>query len=224
MESLFSAETLVLLAGLTYVLGYLTINQVILRLLILLGTGFYIWYYAIAADEPLWTAIWTSLAIGGATLFGLIALLGRNSKLMIPNEHKDVYPKLHGMVPGDFRALVRMAKRYDVQKDTEITTEGRAVERLFFVISGKMEAEKQGTSFDLPSDIFVGEVALLTGRKSSATTVLKAGSEVLEWDVAQLRRKTRKNVRFKLALEAAISRDLAHKVGRAIAVPQAVAQ
>lgn len=218
MNSVFSAETLVLLAGLTYVLGYLTINQVILRLLILLGTGFYIWYYAIAADEPLWTAIWTSLAIGCATFLGLIVLLGRNSRLMIPAAHKDIYPKFHGMVPGDFRSLVGSAKRYVVDADTVITTEGAAVERLFFVVSGSMDAEKKGVAFALPPEIFVGEVAYMMGRDSSATTVLKAGSEVLEWDVRQLQRKSGRSTRFKLALEAVISKDLALKVAYAIAV------
>ncbi len=218
MDNIFSAETLVLLAGLTYVLGYLTINQVILRLLILLGTGFYIWYYAVAAEEPLWTAIWTSVAIGSATLLGLVALLGRNSRLMIPKDHKDIYPKFHGMVPGDFRSLVGLAKRYIVENDVEITSEGVALEKLYFVIDGVMDAEKQGVSFPLPSEIFVGEVAFLTKRTSSATTILKAGSEVLEWDVGQLRRKSRRSSRFKLALEAAISMDLALKVSYAVAV------
>ena len=218
MNSLFSAETLVLLAGLTYVLGYLTINQVILRLLILLGTGFYIWYYAVAAQEPLWTAIWTSLAIGAATLLGLIALIGRNSPLMIPKSDRDIYPQFHGMVPGDFRALVRMGRRYVVDQDTVMTTEGSPVEKLHFVTRGAMDAEKKGVAFTLPPQIFVGEVAFMMERDSSATTILKAGSEVIEWDVEKLKRKSRRSTRFKLALEAVISRDLALKVAYAIAV------
>ena len=189
MSSIFSAETLVLLAGITYVLGCLTINQVILRLLILVGTGLYIWYYAIAADEPLWTAIWTSLAIGCATFAGLIALIGRNSPLMIPKTHRDIYPQFHDMVPGGFRVLVRMGRRYIVEQDTVITTEGEPVLKLHFVTSGAMSAEKKGVAFTLPPKIFVGEVAFMMGRASSATTVLKAGSEVLEWDVAELNRK-----------------------------------
>lgn len=219
LDRIFSAETLVLLAGLTYVLGYLTINQVVLRLLILLGTGFYIWYYAVAADEPLWTAIWTSLAIGLSTFAGLLALVGRNSKLMLPSAHKDIYPLFHGMLPGDFRSLLKLGKRYTVEVDTTITTEGAAVNQLFFVVNGGMHAEKKGVPFDLPAEIFVGEVAFMMERRSSATTVLKAGSEVVEWDVTHLQRKSRRNTRFKLALEAAISKDLALKVGQAIAVP-----
>lgn len=220
MSSVFSAETLVLLAGLTYVLGYLTINQIILRILILMGTGFYIWYYAVVAEEPLWTAIWTSMAIGMATLVGLIALIGRNSPLMIPKSDRDIYPQFHGMVPGDFRALVRMGRRYVVEGDTVITTEGAPVEKLHFVTRGSMDAEKKGMAFTLPPQIFVGEVAFMMGRASSATTVLKAGSEVVEWDVAALHRKSRRSTRFKLALEAVISRDLALKVAYAIAVKE----
>ena len=48
-------------AGGLYAVGYLVINQVILRILVLFGTGFYIWYYAVVADVPLWDAILASI-------------------------------------------------------------------------------------------------------------------------------------------------------------------
>lgn len=221
MDTFFTPESLVFLAGLTYVLGYLAINHVVFGLLILLGTGFYIWYYAVAAAEPLWTAIWTSLAIGASTLFGLIALIGRSSRFMIPKTHRDIYPMFHGMVPGDFRALVRMGRRYVVEQDTVITTENAPVQKLHFVTSGSMDTEKKGVAFTLPLKIFVEEVAFMIDRDSSATTVLKAGSEVIEWDVATLNRKSKRSTRFKLAFEAVISRDLALKVAYAITVKEA---
>ena len=50
-------EIIITLAGTAFVLGYLLINQTYLRVSLLVGTAFYIWYYAIAADTPLWEAI-----------------------------------------------------------------------------------------------------------------------------------------------------------------------
>ena len=40
---------------------------------------------------------------------------------------------------------------------------------------------------------------------------------MLVWDVAALRRKAVRKARFRLALEAMVSRDLAHKVAYAVA-------
>ncbi len=84
-------------------------------------------------------------------------------------------------------------------------------------MEGSARVEKFGQCFDLPSQIFVGEVAYLLNRNSAATTILRAGSEVIEWDFVKLRAGSQKKTRFRLALEALISRDLAQKVSLAVA-------
>lgn len=216
MKTLVSPDALVLAAGLAFILGYLIINQVTLRLLCLTGTFLYIWYYAIAADEPLWAAIWTSVAMGLANLFGIASLLVRSSKIVVPREHKDIFPRFETLPPGDFRDIVKLARRYVQPERVKITDEAQQVDRLFFVLEGGAEAEKKGHSFHLPKDIFIGEVAFLTGRESSATTYLDAGSEVLEWQLSDLQKACKKD-RFRLALEALISKDLASKVALAVA-------
>ena len=63
---------------------------------------------------------------------------------------------------------------------------------------------------------FLGEIAFLIGQPSSASAWLHPGAEVLEWDFGDLKRKCRRNSRFRLALEAAISVDLSRKVARAV--------
>lgn len=216
MTEYLTADTIVFAAGLAFVLGYLIINQVILRLMVLIGTGLYIVYYSVAADEPLWSAIWTSVAMGLANLIGLFSLFARRSKLAIPREHKDIYPRFKTLPPGDFRALVKMAKRHVISEEREITTEGERVQSLYYVLNGSSTAHKAGHSFKLPADIFIGEVAFLTGRTSSATTILQPNSEVLEWDFQALQTASKKD-RFRLALEALISKDLASKVSLAVA-------
>jgi len=58
------ATVFVQLALLFYVLGFLTRNELYLRVWLLTGTGFYILYYYFVTDVPLWDALWTSAAIG----------------------------------------------------------------------------------------------------------------------------------------------------------------
>ena len=210
-------QALVLFAGALHVLGYLVIHQVALRLLLLAGTAVYILYYFTAADTPLWAAIYMSLAMGLANLVGLASLYWGRSEWAIPARHRDIYDLFRDLPPGDFRELVTLARRVTLDEKATLTKEHAPVPALYFVVSGKLDIEKQGEHFTMPPGVFVGEVAYLTGRPSSATTYLSKGAEMLVWDPAQLRRRSERKARFKLALEAMISKDLALKVAFAVA-------
>lgn len=215
MENMALPDYVVLGAGISFVLGYLIINQVALRLAVMVGTFLYIWYYAIASDEPLWTAIWTSVAMGLANLCGLFALWLRSSQLSIPRKHRDIYAHFNILPPGDFRKLMSAAKRARLPEGFVLTRSNARVKSVYYVINGSVAVDKFGERFYLPDGIFLGEVGYLTANRASATTVLTAESDVLEWDVADLKNRSERDVRFKLALDALISLDLAEKVARA---------
>ena len=71
---------------------------------------------------------------------------------------------------------------------------------------------RQGCSLHQARELFLGEIAFLTNAASSASLWLEEGAEVLEWQFDELRRRCERVPRFKLALEASISVDLARKV------------
>ncbi|MEL6465486.1 MAG: cyclic nucleotide-binding domain-containing protein [Pseudomonadota bacterium] len=210
-------EAVILSAGAVFTVGYLITNQIILRLMILLGTSLYVYYYFTAADTPLWEAIYTSVVMGAANLIGLGSLLWHRSRFAVPAAHRDIYPLFEGLPPGDFRDLVKRAQRHVLEERIQVTTEGVMPNKLYYVISGPIHITKRGERFTMPPNLFVGEVAYATRQTSAATTRLDAGSEVLEWDVAELRHRAQKNSRFALAIEAMITKDLAMKVAFAVA-------
>lgn len=215
-------KTLVYAAGVFYILGLLIINQITLRLMVLTGTCFYTLYYATVAAEPLWEAMFISMLIGCANLYGLAILFAGRSRLAIPRAHADIFDHFYSMKPGDFRILMRRARRYVVTKETPLTTEGQPLDRLYYIISGQTFVIKKGDRFNVPEGVFVGEVAYLTSGRAAATTTLAAGSEVLEWTTADLTASSQRSVRFKLALEAVLSLDLAQKVSHSVAPYSAV--
>lgn len=220
MSEITLADILVLGAGLSFVLAFLIINQTMLRIILLIGTVLYIWYYAVVADAPLWMAIWVSVANLIANIIGLSVLLGAKSRVALPSRFSDIYdrcPIFQDLPPGDFRVLMKSARRYKAEADITLTKEHQRGEKLFFIVDGSARVEKMGQGFDLPAQVFVGEVAYLLNRNSAATTVLRAGSEVIEWDFVTLRAGSRKKTRFRLALEALLSQDLAWKVSVAVA-------
>jgi CRP-like cAMP-binding protein len=206
---------LVLAAAATFVSGYLIINQIALRVMLLIGTGLYVWYYAVVADTPLWAAIWASVATGTANVIGLTSLLVRKSKWSIPKRDKDLYPAFSALPPGDFRQLMLMASREKYTQGDVLTRAGASVSTLYYVISGRVEIRKRGSVFYMECGNFVGEVAFLTEKSASATTLMAEGGELLFWDVEKLRQRAARDARFRLALDAMISLDLAHKVAMA---------
>ncbi len=220
-EYMYSADVLVYLAGALYVLGLIIIHQIFLRLLILSGTVVYIVYYSTVAQSPLWEAIYVSMMIGTANLIGLGSLLARKSRLAVPRAYADLYRDFPPLPPGDFRSLMKLARRYRVEDERQLTTEGTPGTRLYYVISGATRVQKGDSEFILPPQFFIGEIAFLIGAPSSASTWLEPGAEVLEWRFEELHRKCKRSTRFRLALEAAISVDLAQKVARAVG-PNAV--
>jgi len=217
LDTLFAPPNLVLIAGLSHIVAYLIINQVTMRVLLLVGTVLYVWYYCVIADAPLWEAVYTSVAMGLANLAGLFLLTARKSRLALPPKHRDIYPLFDGLLPGDFRQLINLAERRVLTETLTLTYENQPLEKLYYVISGTLTVTKLGNQFRMPSEVFVGEVAYMTGQTASATTTLHDGAEILEWDVSLLQRQGAKNARFKMALESIISQDLAQKVSVAVA-------
>jgi len=215
--SILTPDVLVVLAGGCFVLGYLIINQLLLRWMLFLGSVIYVAYYATAAETPLWGAIYLSFAMMAANLIGICSLLIQRSQLAIPRAHRDLYPEFSNLPPGDFRQLVLAAKRHRVNEDTVLSREGEPIRKLYYVISGTAQVEKQGATFALPPRVLIGEVAYMCKRASAATTVLPAGSEILEWDTLDLDRRSATSDRFQLALQAMISRDMVEKVALAVA-------
>lgn len=217
MDISLSAETLVLIAGAFFTLGYLIIHQVILRIMLLLGTLFYLAYYATVAETPLWEAIYVSSIMGLANLIGLGTLMLRRSRFIIPRAHRDIYARFSDITPGDFRTLMRMADRRVLESSEQITAQDCPADYLTYVIRGGMEVEKSGDHFYLPEGLFAGEVAFLNNQTSVASTWVREGSEVLQWPVGKLRAHAARHDRFRHALEGMIWKDLATKVSFAVA-------
>ena len=214
---LVSPSVWIALAGALFTLGYLIINQVTLRIVMLLGSLCYIAYYATAAEDPLWGAIYGSILMIVANLIGLFALLWRNAMWSLPKAHKDIFPLFAPMRPGDFRTLMRLGQRYTADQSGEVTREGAKLDKLYFLISGKVKVEKMGSSFHMEGPLFMGEVAYLLQSGSAATTYVLEGSEIVSWERADLEKAINRRPRIKLALDAMISNDLARKVSYAVA-------
>jgi len=210
-------------ASALFILGYLIINQVMLRLVMMAGNVSYIAYYATAADTPLWGAIYGTILMIVANIIGLSALYFRNASFSVPGKHADIYEFFAPVRPGDFRALMRLGTRTTTTEEVVLSREGEPIDHLYYVLRGTARVIKGQVAFGMPGPTFTGEVAYLLHRTSVATTIVPAGTELIMWNTEDLRQATRRKPRIKLALDAVISRDLAMKVSYAVAPPDLAA-
>lgn len=191
-------------------------NQVVLRVLYILGGGCYVTFYIYVLPQPLWQAAAATTAIASTTAIGLIAILIGRSKAIIPKDLIGLYHKMGNIRPGEFRLLLKIGRRRRLEKREVLTVQDRTPEKLYFIESGQIEAHKNGHVFPLPSRIFIGEIAFMTGDPASATVYVSPGSEIVEWDSALLRKMTQRKDKLRLALDARLAQDLAAKVTNAV--------
>lgn len=125
MDTIFTPGVLIICAGGAFALGYLIINQMALRALMLIGSVFYVAYYATAAATPLWGAIYTTLAMMGTNLIGMGALAARRFTFSLPRAHVDIYDQFDVLTPGDFRLVMSRGERLVLDDAQQITTEGQ---------------------------------------------------------------------------------------------------
>jgi hypothetical protein len=219
-------ETTTLVVGIAMslqIVGFLMRDQVTLRLLVLAGSAFYVLYYVIVADTPLWDAIVGTSLIAAANLVGLVALLLSRARFTVPSDQRDMLDALRPLEPGLFRRLMRAGEMVRPASARPMTEEGSAPDALWFVAEGRIEIDKFGESVEIEGPCFIGEIAWLQGVPATATTRLLPDARAVRWPRAALAKATRRSPRLATALEALIAQDMARKValGRPKVAPAA---
>lgn len=209
---IWNTETLVTIAILGYVLGFLFKSQITLRLLVLAASLFYIAYYYYHPAEPLWGAIWGSLLIIIANLIGLGRLMYSRLPIGIPANQWPIFKALEGLEPGEFRQLMGLGSMQFATDTVKLTEESAEVESLYFAISGDLNGDKGGHKFKMYAGEFIGEVSFMLGGVATATVSIEKGGVYYEWRKDKLRKVLENQPRLSQAFEALIGRDMAKKV------------
>ncbi len=208
------AALLVHLAGLLQVTGYLSKNQLVLRLLLLSGTILYIAYYLLAGPSPQWHPIvWSSVFLVTNTAV-ILSLYSDRRHGVLSEDEAHLSRVLNLLNPGQFRRLMAAAAWHTAASPMTLTVEGERPRSLFFVLRGEITITKADRKFAVEPGIFIGEVAWLLHCPATATVELGTGSRYIEWDRNDLKTLFARERELKIAFEASLNRDLAAKIGR----------
>lgn len=190
-------------------------DELPLRSLIIVSTVVYIAYYYLALDPPLWDAILTSVLMIFANLYVLAQVVLERTTLRLSEDEKRLFDAFETLTPGQFRRILKIARwrTADDPDGTILTREAEPSDALFFVFEGIISVQKGERVFRLPEGNFVGEIAFVLRRKTTATTVAPQGVRYVEWDADSLRRLGKRHPGLGNALNALLTRDLAKKLG-----------
>jgi CRP-like cAMP-binding protein len=179
----------------------------------LAASVFYIAYFFLVTDVPLWEAILADVVLMLVNLVMIGIVVRERSTRAMSRAEIALYRHFPRMSPGHFRKLMSRARRVTVAAPETATLEGAPLDRLYFVLSGQVEVRKAGSTVHLPADgTFIGEVAFIAQVPASATVVFVPGTEYLVWPAAELRTLTRRQPALGNALTAHLSEDMARKV------------
>lgn len=200
------------LASTLYVIGFWVRDQLNLRVLVLIGTVFYIIYYYYAAETPLWSAMLWSTILGIVNLYVSIQLaLERTTFRMSPSERR-LYGAFSNMTPGEFRKLTEKAVWRDSEQMALLTREDAPNGSLFYIVEGQVSLQKKGRSFTMEAGSFVGEVSYLLNSKATATVYAGGNARYIEWRHDDLLDIERRHQGIRTALREILNADLAAKV------------
>lgn len=197
-----------------YIMAFVVREELVMRLLVITGTALYILYYFLYPDVPLWDAIITSVIMVFANLYVLSQVLLERTLLRMSDDEKQLFDAFETLNPGQFRHLLKHAQ-WNVAIDptgTILTREDKPCSGLYYVFSGEICVEKVDRSFRLPAGNFIGEIAYVLNRETTATTIAPVGSRFVRWDTKDLRALTKKKPVLGNALNALLTRDLAKKL------------
>ncbi len=197
-----------------YIIAFLIREELALRLTVIAGTILYILYYYLFPDPPLWEAIIASVIMIFANLVVLGQILLERTTFRLSPDEKELFDAFETLTPGQFRHVLKIAewKVSSGGDGTILTREAEPSKSLFYVFRGIISVDKAGRQFRLPEGNFVGEIAYVLKRETTATTTAPAGVEYVQWNTDALRKLSKKKPNLGNALNALLTRDLAKKL------------
>ncbi len=212
IDHLLSTAGLVHIALMFYCAGLMVRDELLLRILILIGTGFYLSYYFYFPETPLWDAMFASAAIGTVNLTLIAIVIRERTTFTMSAEDAALFKRFGVLTPGQFRKLMRRAEWRSASEHVELTRVGERPEELYFIVSGDIHLEKFGESYILDADKFIGEIAFLEGEQASATTAITSGARYVSWNVDDLHLLFGKFRHLGQAVVTLLGQDLSRKV------------
>lgn len=209
-----SVATLVYMAFTLQLFGFLARDELSLRLLMLGGSVMYLLYYFNISEVPLWDALITNAALAVVNLIMIGVVVFERTTFSMARETAELYRLFPMLSPGQFRRLLRAGQAVQPLSDQALTQTGATPDDLYYIIEGPVTIRKGDQEAEVHGQLFIGEIAFLTGQPASASVSVGPGARYLRWNSAALKKLIDRSPKLHVALSAQFNKDLVNKVAR----------
>lgn len=185
-----------------------------LRFLIVLSSLAYAVYYYWFPAEPLWLDVGSELALVAINGFMLIYLAWSNSRIRFDQREQFLYDnEFSDLTRVEFNQLLKISEWELEGAGFVYTVEGKALEDIFYLVSGRAEAElAEGQSVVVHEGSVIGEVSYRLKCPASATVTAMDSCMCLRWNQDELRALCKQNANIKRTLDTVLSSHMARKL------------
>ena len=109
---------------------------------------------------------------------------------------------------------MKTAEWFDGRGGKRLTVTGEVPERLYFILEGQVEIERDNAIFNVGPGVFIGELAYLMRNPATANVTLLNETTGLSWSSSSLAKTLAANPQMKIAFDGLLNRDLASKLAQ----------
>ena len=201
---------------LSYVLiaiSYWLTDMFWLRAVAVVGLTLEILYFWLSGGD-LRTGIGWDLIFISINLYQIYRLVKDRLSLRVPEPDRELLRSvLTGLDDSQIARLLVAGEFCDITDGTRLAEENQALERIFFICSGRVKVMISGRQVShLERGNFVGEVAFLTDRPATATVIAEGTVRALVFESCKLSQFFRNEAEVAGLIYQLLGRELAHKI------------
>jgi CRP-like cAMP-binding protein len=196
-------------AGLGFI-AYLLTNVLWLRVVLVLGAGFYV---ATGFLLGLTSMIGWHIAYALVNLVHVVLLIMDHSVKSLPPAIRELYnARFIGLKPREFHRLLQINDEVH-SGPARLLGDGERNNRLILVTAGEITVRKSDTEVDRrgPGE-FIGEMSVLTGEPASADVVIVESASYCYWTLEDLYRLRKKNLNLYTRFMMIVGQNVVEKL------------
>lgn len=214
--------TAILMLGLVFkFIGFAIRDELWLRGLVMAGLACDALFYAFRPEPVVQSVLTNGLLIAVNTVL-VVAIILERTTWRLSDADKELFSHFPTMTPGQFRRIRKLMTTATLEPNSRLLDEDQTVDDLVLVLSKQIAIEKEGTVFPIAGPTFIGEVALLTGNRSSAGVILPDGGTTISIPIPRLRRSMSRSPALSNAIVALFGQELARKVADSVPMDRAL--
>lgn len=195
-------------------LAFLMTSMQKLRFLIVLSSLAYAVYYYFYPAKPLWLDVGSELALVLINGFMMVYLAWSNSRINFDQREQFLYQhEFSDLTRVEFNDLLKISEWHLEAAGFVYTVEGNQLDSIYYLISGRAEAElPDGSTVAVPQGNVIGEVSYRLECPASATVTGIESCMSLRWNQDELRSLCNRQINIKRAVDNVLSSHMARKL------------